>query len=95
MLTTPDNPDENHLLISQKMLKGYQQQMCLTATEKEVLFLGVLARLVSSYLMALRNVDRDPANEAYSMIAARKCPKLIQALWDLGEKETLGFWLKQ
>jgi len=95
MMTTPNDFDVNPLDISCKILKGYQCKVQLTDSEKDVLFLGVLVRLVSSYLMALRNVARDPKNEAYTMVAAGKCPKLIQALWKLGEKKTIDLWLNE
>ncbi|CAK8671921.1 unnamed protein product [Clavelina lepadiformis] len=78
--------------VSGLILLGYHKIFPLSENEKKVLFWGVMARLVTSYVMSRCNLLSDPENEAYLCLQSSYCPRLIKLLLDNGEENVMKAW---
>ena len=92
MMTNTDQ-DFDKLAISKAVLKKYQKSFRLTEEEKDVIFWGVLARLITSYVMSFYFLSKSPANIEYLQLQSSKCPKIIKTMWDKGKQSTMDYWL--
>ena len=91
------NADENYdkLAISKDIYEGYLETFPLLKVESDVLYWGVLARLVTSYVGSHYEISKQPKNKEYIQVQASKCPDLIELLWKKGKAATLAYWLSQ
>ena len=91
------NADENYdkLAISKDIYEGYVETFPLLKVESDVLYWGVLARLVTSYVSSFYQISKQPENKEYILVQASKCPDLIERLWKNGKDATLAYWLSR
>ncbi|XP_076802589.1 hydroxylysine kinase-like [Clavelina lepadiformis] len=93
MMTKAASANADPMLVGGNVLDGFRQNFPLNKAEKDILFCGVMARLVSSFLMSLHSLELQPENKGYVTGQSSQCPQLIRMLWMRGEHPVTNSWL--
>jgi len=94
MMTKAVSSQTKPLPIAAQVLRGYAEHFSLTGEELQAIFLGVVARLSSSYVMSLRTLsENEDSDEKYVTGQAAQCPGLLRLLWNSGEQRVTKEWL--
>ena len=83
------------LAISKDAYEGYVKSFPLLKVESDVLYWGVMARLVTSYVSSYYEIMKQPDNKEYIQIQTSECPDVIKLLWKKGKDATVAYWLSQ
>lgn len=95
MMTQAVHTMADPLLVSREVLQGFIQKFPLSEDELDVLFLGVVARLSSSYVMSSCVTSEDKSTDQdYVTAQSRHCPVLLELLSSLGRDGVMEMWVK-
>ena len=95
MMTNTDKGCGDKVALSSNILLGFIKNCPLLQVELDALYWGVLARLITSYVISYYQIAMQPENTEYLLVQSSKCPDLIKLLWNKGKEATLERWLNQ
>ncbi|KAM6149771.1 hydroxylysine kinase [Erethizon dorsatum] len=85
---------KNPIQVGGHILAGFESIVPLTAIEKSALFLLVCCRFCQSLVMAAYSCQLHPENREYLMTTSKTGGKLLQQMFDVGQRAVEEVWFE-